>query len=237
MTTSKLSPSLQLSSQVVLAKISALVEIAPVLRELVENCSLNSADFCDYSSLRCLFGKTYQGRLVLEADKTLKKSLVLLHNWGIWGLITVPVVPKLNQESEFSVWVYTGDIRIASVESQSLQQMLGEGNSLVIRAAGGDRIYSLRAPTLRSLAKTGQKQAGSGALKICDRKGNLSPVPATIVEKLMGWSENSTQFGIDATGKRVEISQSQRVKMLGNGVIPGEITRILEGCKGILQSI
>lgn len=128
-------------------------------------------------------------------------------------------------------------MQIKPVHSESLQQILGVGNSLVIRAAGGDRKYSDRAPTLRSLSKTGQKQAGSGALKLCDRKGNLIPVPAVIVERLMGWSENSTQFGIDAKGKQTEISQSQRIKMLGNGVIPGEISRILEGCKGILELI
>lgn len=108
--------------------------------------------------------------------------------------------------------------------------------SLVYRAAGADREYFERSPTLRSLSKTDGKQAGSGAVKVC-RKGKLESLKATEAEGLMGWAENSTQWGIFADGKKKAISQTQRIKMCGNGVIPDEVTRILEGCKGFLEAL
>jgi hypothetical protein len=46
-------------------------------------------------------------------------------------------------------------------------------------------------------------------------------------EQIMGWEPGSTAIGIDAQGNQIHISQTQRKKILGNGIVPQEITSIL----------
>ncbi|MFK0735592.1 MAG: hypothetical protein ACIWVG_31425, partial [Gloeotrichia echinulata HAB0833] len=117
----------------------------------------------------------------------------------------------------------------------------GEGGrkfSIVYRAAGGDRHYHKEAPTLRSLSNTGNHQSGSGAYKIREYQGETyldRPINATEAEQLMGWEVGSTAIGIDKEGDEINISQTQRIKMLGNGIVPGEITDILTAIKPILE--
>jgi site-specific DNA-cytosine methylase len=44
----------------------------------------------------------------------------------------------------------------------------------------------------------------------------------------MSWPDNHTQFGIDEKGNKVEISDSQRYKMCGNGVVSNVIKEIIK---------
>lgn len=109
----------------------------------------------------------------------------------------------------------------------------GRKFSVVYCAAEGDRIYTEQAPCLRS-----QKNAGTGAYKIREYNGEEyleRPINATEAEQLMGWEVNSTATGINKEGDEMEISQTQRIKMLGNGVIPGEVTDILSAIKPLLE--
>lgn len=62
----------------------------------------------------------------------------------------------------------------------------------------------------------------------------LRPLTANEFERLMGWEVNSTAKGITPAGKEIEISKTQRQKMLGNGIIPQEITDICQQLKPIL---
>jgi site-specific DNA-cytosine methylase len=41
-------------------------------------------------------------------------------------------------------------------------------------------------------------------------------------ERLMGWPDDWTRWGIDPSGNRIEISNSQRYRMCGNGVVANE---------------
>ncbi|WP_442948273.1 hypothetical protein [Nostoc sp.] len=114
----------------------------------------------------------------------------------------------------------------------------GASFAVLYRAAGGDRIYTEVAPTLRSLSNADKHQSGSGAYKIREYQGENyleRPITATEAEQLMGWEVGSTAIGINREGDEITISQTQRIKMLGNGIIPGEITDILQAIKPILS--
>ncbi len=47
-------------------------------------------------------------------------------------------------------------------------------------------------------------------------------------ERLMGWQDNWTKFGIDDKGNTIEISDSQRYKMCGNGVVSNVVSEIIK---------
>jgi len=47
-------------------------------------------------------------------------------------------------------------------------------------------------------------------------------------ERLMGWPDNWTRYGIDAEGNTVEISDTQRYNLTGNGVVPQVVSSIIE---------
>ena len=47
-------------------------------------------------------------------------------------------------------------------------------------------------------------------------------------ERLMSWPDNWTKWGIDNKGNKVEISDSQRYKMCGNGVVSNCVREIIK---------
>jgi DNA (cytosine-5)-methyltransferase 1 len=47
-------------------------------------------------------------------------------------------------------------------------------------------------------------------------------------ERLMGWPDGWTRYGIDAEGNTVEISDTQRYNLTGNGVVPQVVSSIME---------
>lgn len=99
------------------------------------------------------------------------------------------------------------------------------------RHSAGDRIYSLYAPTLRS-------QAGSGGtFRVQAADGERRPLTAAEYEQLMGWSASSTALGITADGSLITISRCQRQKILGNGVIPAEITNICQSLTPFINAL
>ena len=53
----------------------------------------------------------------------------------------------------------------------------------------------------------------------------LTPIEC---ERLMSWSSNWTRWGIDEKGNKVEISDTQRYKMAGNGVVSNVVKWIIE---------
>jgi site-specific DNA-cytosine methylase len=111
-------------------------------------------------------------------------------------------------------------------------------NTFVLyKAASGDRYYSENAPTLRSLSSTSGHQAGNGAYKVREFQGEEwleRPITAIEAERLMGWEEGCTATGINDRGEEISISTTQRIKMLGNGIIPNEVTEILDALKTFL---
>jgi hypothetical protein len=235
------------------ALISALQENAPGLKELADSCFLSSSDSLKSSSLQLFCGKTFQQSCLVEKGKTTSKSLMRLRRWGMWGLGKCETETGMNPktESDYSVWVFTGDIRatLPKLTKKSLQEIFNGVNSVsgeplhqdkrgasfavLYRAASGDRIYHEQAPCLRS-----PNNAGNGAYKIREYQGKNyleRPINATEAEQLMGWEVGSTAIGINSEGDEITISQTQRIKMLGNGIIPAEITDILTAIKPMLS--
>ena len=47
-------------------------------------------------------------------------------------------------------------------------------------------------------------------------------------ERLMSWLDDWTRWGIDEKGNKVEISDSQRYKMCGNGVVSNVVKEIVK---------
>jgi len=47
-------------------------------------------------------------------------------------------------------------------------------------------------------------------------------------ERLMGWPDNHTKYGINEKGEKIELSDSQRYKMCGNGCVPQCVQWIIE---------
>ena len=47
-------------------------------------------------------------------------------------------------------------------------------------------------------------------------------------ERLMSWQDNHTKYGVDDKGNKVEISDSQRYKMCGNGVVSNCVRALIE---------
>jgi hypothetical protein len=116
---------------------------------------------------------------------------------------------------------------------------LAHPNTFVVyKAADGDRIYSENAPTLRSLTNTNGHQGGSGAMKVRELNGEFyyeRPMAAAEYENCMGWEPGCTNTGITADGKEIELSETQRKRVLGNGIIPQEITELLTALRPFLK--
>ena len=47
-------------------------------------------------------------------------------------------------------------------------------------------------------------------------------------ERLMSWPDNHTKYGIDEKGNKIEISDSQRYKMCGNGVVSNVVRELVK---------
>ena len=56
-----------------------------------------------------------------------------------------------------------------------------------------------------------------------DRIRLLTPIEC---ERLMSWPDNHTKWGMNEKGEKVEISDSQRYKMCGNGVVSNVVREI-----------
>lgn len=146
-------------------------------------------------------------------------------------------------ESEFSLSVFTGDVRCNLVEGDrpSLTDCLdAPGIAVIDRARGGDRTYTEIAPTIRTASKSKNgKQGGSGAFKVLEEDGSRRAMRPNEVEKLMGWGwdSDSTKIGLNVVGETRYISNTQRHRILGNGIIPAEIENICNSLKPFLEAI
>ncbi|WP_335176863.1 hypothetical protein [Nostoc sp.] len=192
----------------------------------------------------------FTGDIRATVPKPQKKSLA-----EILGAISINSATKESIEPAVLDIHHASGGRLYKQESPCLLSpgVGGRKFSVIYRAAGSDRIYTEESPTLRSLSNTGgNHQSGSGALKIrevcrAEDSGRQDPreyqgetylerpINATEAEQLMGWEVGSTAIGINGEGDEITISQTQRIKMLGNGIIPAEITDILTAIKPLLE--
>jgi len=52
-------------------------------------------------------------------------------------------------------------------------------------------------------------------------------------ERLMGWPDNWTKWGIDEKGNTVELSDTQRYNLIGNGIVPQVVSGIIENMPSV----
>ena len=226
-------PQMSLSA-VVLAQISPGLVVEPVLQAIAVNCFLSTSDSSVSSNPSISFLRMSKDCSPVTAATTSRKCFAVLPTWGMWGLgnSETPVSTSPKTEKGSSVWVCYGKIQSnsQSPSKQPLSEVIGANSCVVYRAAGGDREYWANAPTLRSLSNTGGHQSGSGAVKVrtyTEGTSTQRPMTAEECEVIMGWEPGSTAIGIDDQGNQIQISQTQRKKILGNGIVPQEITSIL----------
>lgn len=205
-----------------LARIFQWQEIEPDLMGLSRRIFLNSSDSYDCSSLRVSSLKMLPESCTVTEQKTLPLSYTSSLRWGMWGHGKQETEHTGHHKigTEFTVLVITGDVQRQHIspDRRSLIDCLENGFAVIDRHQTGDRIYSTIAPTLRSQGN------GGGSFKVKTAHGTR-PLLAVEYERLMGWSVGSTEFGI-MNGSEVVVSRCQRTKILGNGMIPAEITDI-----------
>jgi site-specific DNA-cytosine methylase len=63
--------------------------------------------------------------------------------------------------------------------------------------------------------------------------GKIRRLTPTECERLMSWPDGWTKYGINEKGEKVEISDSQRYKMCGNGVVSKVVEEVFKNiiCK------
>ena len=89
-------------------------------------------------------------------------------------------------------------------------------------------------------SKTGRGRVGKKKSQTLTLGGDMHTVQRSQVrrllpiecERLMSWPDNHTKFGVNEKGETIEISDSQRYKMAGNGVVSNVVREI---AKDILQ--
>lgn len=59
-------------------------------------------------------------------------------------------------------------------------------------------------------------------------KGKIRRLTPTECERLMSWPDNWTKYGTNEKGEVVEISDSQRYKMCGNGVVSKVVEELVK---------
>lgn len=59
-------------------------------------------------------------------------------------------------------------------------------------------------------------------------RGRIRRLTPTETERLMSWKDDWTKYGINEKGETVEISDSQRYKMCGNGVVSKVVEEIVK---------
>ncbi len=98
-------------------------------------------------------------------------------------------------------------------------------------------LYQVQSTHLSNLGMKGRRQKnnneasfkpntlGEVGITINSRIRRLTPLEC---ERLMGWADNHTKYGIDEKGNKVEISDNQRYKMCGNGVVSTVIRELVK---------
>lgn len=109
----------------------------------------------------------------------------------------------------------------------NLESIIGAGNSFILCAGEGDRIYNKQAPTITSVGICNGKVGGACKYKIQLPDGSRRPIKAEEIELIMGWEPTVLLMASTSLVIAPKERTTQRVKILGNGVIPAEITDIL----------
>lgn len=221
--------------------------------EVAQVCFLRDSDFFKPSSLVPLSLRTWRVCSQLTGEPISNPYSNALMNWGMWGhgrCVTGIVGCRKIEPERLSLQDCLIDSKALYI-NEPVRHRKGAGserrfrkvsdfsraitssfieNYLVIldKHPSGDRIYSEYSPTLRSTTN-----GGGHPFRIIEGEA-VRPLQGIEAERLMGWPENSTEKGITQEGEVITISKTQRMKALGNGVIPQEIEHLANSLKEIL---
>lgn len=88
-----------------------------------------------------------------------------------------------------------------------------------------DRIYGTN-----GIAPTLHRHTGGGQITkiVTTRSTNIRYLTPLECERLMGWPDNWTKWGIDEKGEVVELSDNARYNLIGNGVVPQVVCAVID---------
>jgi DNA (cytosine-5)-methyltransferase 1 len=67
-----------------------------------------------------------------------------------------------------------------------------------------------------------------GKDNMLDIDGRIRYLTPLECERLMGWPDNWTKYGIDEKGNAIELSDNMRYNIIGNGVVPIVVRNVIE---------
>lgn len=124
---------------------------------------------------------------------------------------------------------------------------IGEANTLSAGDGGGDQstknfvvyprfdgrdgrktLKSGRTPEIKIIPTIRAEHHNTADVHFIPEGATLRRLMPIETERLMGWADDWTRWGIDNKGNKVEISDSQRYKMCGNGVVSNVSQAIYE---------
>jgi len=92
--------------------------------------------------------------------------------------------------------------------------------------AQGYRVYSTEGIAIALRSNGGGEGGKTGLYQISSKQiRRLTPVEC---ERLMGWKDNWTRYGIDEKGNKFELSDTQRYRLIGNGVVSNVVKEIVD---------
>lgn len=69
---------------------------------------------------------------------------------------------------------------------------------------------------------------GKSGTQAVEYEGKIRYLTPLECERLMGWPDNWTRYGIDENGNRVELSDNARYNLIGNGVVPQIVKELVD---------
>ena len=81
---------------------------------------------------------------------------------------------------------------------------------------------------VRCLKATSYKMHGDDTYIITSAKSQMRRLTPTECERLMSWPDSWTRWGINENGEKVEISDTQRYRMCGNGVVSNVVREVVK---------
>ena len=129
---------------------------------------------------------------------------------------------QTNYSNGHSNETYIGELNyVGAIMSENNQKWLKQGKELSREFPQGQRVYNIKGISTTIASQAGGLGAKTGLYKIDDLKiRRLTPIEC---ERLMGFPDNWT-----AEGTEGKISDTQRYKMCGNGVVVNVVKEIIK---------
>ena len=155
-------------------------------------------------------------------------------------------ITRRYQQSQ-AIGTYIAERKLTQIENlhfdrSQQNRIYGTGGiaPTIHRKTGGDQVTKIGIP-VRQVDGRGKNANGrrfktpdepSFTLQSSQRQGvydgmDIRYITPLECEKLMGWESNWTKYGIDEKGNTIELSDTQRYNLIGNGVVPQVVREIV----------